>query len=171
MVLYCKTGGDRWTVRLTVHLSPSDLCLIFSFVFVLHVQFCKAKSRCTLSQVVHQQHSVTVSYHSLLQYSAPYLLPSPPLLSPYVHSFIFLSSYIFLSFPFLSAFFLSSSFCLDLQKNQKNKNKIVVCHVFIASKVKCIYASYFKKHIPKCLTEQKTGPHTLHVNSTNTYPI
>lgn len=46
----------------------------FSFVFVLHVQFCKAKSRCTLSQVVHQQHSVTVSYQTLLQYSPPRLL-------------------------------------------------------------------------------------------------
>ena len=69
-------GGNKWIVGQTIHLSPSHLCLIFSFVFVLHVQFCKAKSRCTLSQVVHQQHSVTVSYLSLLQYSPP-LSPFP----------------------------------------------------------------------------------------------
>lgn len=71
--------------RLTVHLSPSFVSQ-FSFVFVLHVQFCKAKSRCTLSQVVHQQHSVTVSYHSLLQYSPPRLLSSPPLRFPWLFS-------------------------------------------------------------------------------------
>lgn len=68
------TGGQ--TSVQTVHLSPPDVCLILSFCFFLsipHVQFCKAKSRCTLSQVVHQQHSVTVSYHSLLQYSPPLL--------------------------------------------------------------------------------------------------
>lgn len=78
LVFYCKT--EEGTGGLSVHLSPPVLCLIFSFVFVLHVQFCKAKSRCTLSQVVHQQHSVTVSYHSLLQYSPPCLLSSPLLL-------------------------------------------------------------------------------------------
>lgn len=102
----CYTSGGL--TNQTVHLSPSRLCLIFfSFVFVLHVQFCKAKSRCTLSQVVHQQHSVTVSYQSLLQYS----LPPPPLLlsSPFLCSSLLASSPCWFLSVFLSfSFFFSS---------------------------------------------------------------
>lgn len=86
-VLYCKQGrGQVDGKRPTPPVLFTFVSHFFSFVFVLHVQFCKAKSRCTLSQVVHQQHSVTVSYHSLLQYlppchlSFPYFLHSSPLL-------------------------------------------------------------------------------------------
>lgn len=61
LVFRCKGGG--WTENLTLCLSPFAVLSHFLLFFVLHVQFCKAKSRCTLSQVVHQQHSVTVSYH------------------------------------------------------------------------------------------------------------
>lgn len=76
LVLCCNTEG-RGQVECQSFCPPAPFGFVshfFSFVFVLHVQFCKAKSRCTLSQVVHQQHSVTVSYHSLLQYSPPGLL-------------------------------------------------------------------------------------------------
>lgn len=79
LVLCCNTEG-RGQVECQSFCPPAPFGFVshfFSFVFVLHVQFCKAKSRCTLSQVVHQQHSVTVSYHSLLQYSPPGLLSSP----------------------------------------------------------------------------------------------
>lgn len=75
----------------------------YSFVFVLHVQFCKAKSRCTLSQVVHQQHSVTVSYHSLLQYSPPRLLSYTHLSFPWLLSSSLLPLSLF-SFPHFVSF-------------------------------------------------------------------
>lgn len=38
----------------------SSYCVLF--LFVLHVQFCKAKSRCALSQLFRQQRSLTVSF-------------------------------------------------------------------------------------------------------------
>lgn len=58
-------------------LFTCPLHIYASFSFVLHVQFCKAKSRCTVSQVVHHQHSVTVSYRSLLWFSLLRFNPSP----------------------------------------------------------------------------------------------
>lgn len=82
LLLWNKKGGGRGHVDcgfVHPHAPLSHICVsFFSFVFVLHVQFCKAKSRCTLSQVVHQQHSVTVSYRSCLQYSPCLWLSSPP---------------------------------------------------------------------------------------------
>lgn len=99
-VLCCKMWGDRWADVFALCLSLSHQCLIFSFVFVSHVQFCKAKSRCTLSQVVHQQHSVTVSYHSLLQYSPPLCSSASSL--PFYLSFLHLCSPF--PFPCLSLF-------------------------------------------------------------------
>lgn len=67
------TGGCHPTANIT-STCPSHICLIFfPFVCVLHVQFCKAKSRCALSQVVRHQHSVTVSYRSLwYNFPAPF---------------------------------------------------------------------------------------------------
>lgn len=49
----------------------SSYCVLF--LFVLHVQFCKAKSRCALSQLFRQQRSLTVSF--ALTYLT--VLPSP----------------------------------------------------------------------------------------------
>lgn len=77
LVFCCKGGG--WTENLTLCLSPFAVLSHFLLFFVLHVQFCKAKSRCTLSQVVHQQHSVTVSYHYV---NMPLPPPLPPISSP-----------------------------------------------------------------------------------------
>lgn len=75
LVFLCK--GGRWTENLTLCLPPFAVLSHFLLFFVLHVQFCKAKSRCTLSQVVHQQHSVTVSYHYVN-------MPPPPISSPFL---------------------------------------------------------------------------------------
>lgn len=79
-LVFCCKGG-RWTENLTLCLSPFAVLSHFLLFFVLHVQFCKAKSRCTLSQVVHQQHSVTVSYHYVNMPPPP---PLPPISSPFL---------------------------------------------------------------------------------------
>jgi len=61
-----------------------SLCLILLFCFfVSHVQFCKAKSRCNLSQVFSLQRSLTVS--CALTYNTP-LLSSPYLLNALILS-------------------------------------------------------------------------------------
>lgn len=87
-VLYLKHTGDRWTDRVASPWLPSapSALLSFAFVshsfvlfFVSHVQFCKAKSRCNLSQVFSLQRSLTVS--SALTYNTP-LLSTPLHSSP-----------------------------------------------------------------------------------------
>lgn len=60
----------------------SSYCVLF--LFVLHVQFCKAKSRCALSQLFRQQRSLTVSFaltYNLTVLSSPFSSPQSSLLS------------------------------------------------------------------------------------------
>lgn len=87
--------GDRWTDRVASPWLPSapSALLSFAFVshsfvlfFVSHVQFCKAKSRCNLSQVFSLQRSLTVS--SALTYNTP-LLSSPLPSNSYSYSYIY----------------------------------------------------------------------------------
>lgn len=57
--------------------------IVYCFLFVLHVQFCKAKSRCALSQLLRQQYSLTVSFaltYNLIILPSPYSSPHSAIL-------------------------------------------------------------------------------------------
>lgn len=120
LVFLCK--GGRWTENLALCLSPFAVLSHFLLFFVLHVQFCKAKSRCTLSQVVHQQHSVTVSYHYVNMPPSLPFLPFHPLFSSFV-SLLPLVAALDLLQTFIKQFYYSLPVNLNLLIKEDNKTK------------------------------------------------
>lgn len=164
-VLYCKTGGNRWTHRLTVHLSPSDLCLIFLLFLFCMYSFVKqnrdAISRRSSINSIQSPWVITLCYNILLLVSSPsFLIFSPLLLSPSLGC----SSPCFLSFPLLSPFlsllFGNQLFFCPLFSSPFFSSPLlplspllsvfplfwtsIKLNVFIAGTVKCVYDSYLK---------------------------